>query len=110
MPMRPRKAQSASSRPVVLDRRPRRRSRWVTSTKTLQRSASGFSARCAASAFRCESMLCLSCHIATNATETEPRRPNAMFKFTEEHEWLRIEGDIATVGITPHAQEQLGDL
>jgi glycine cleavage system H protein len=30
--------------------------------------------------------------------------------FTEDHEWLRIEGDIATVGITDYAQEQLGDL
>lgn len=33
-----------------------------------------------------------------------------MLKFTSEHEWVRIEGDAATVGITPHAQEQLGDL
>ncbi len=33
-----------------------------------------------------------------------------MLKFTPEHEWLRIEGDIATVGITQHAQEQLGEL
>lgn len=30
--------------------------------------------------------------------------------FTEEHEWLRVDGDVATVGITNHAQEQLGDL
>jgi glycine cleavage system H protein len=33
-----------------------------------------------------------------------------MLKFTRDHEWLRIEGDIATIGITPYAQEQLGDL
>jgi glycine cleavage system H protein len=33
-----------------------------------------------------------------------------MLKFTAEHEWLMIEGDIATVGITKHATEQLGDL
>jgi glycine cleavage system H protein len=33
-----------------------------------------------------------------------------MLKFTEEHEWLKIEGDVATVGITQHAAEQLGDL
>ena len=33
-----------------------------------------------------------------------------MLRFTEEHEWLRLEGDIATVGITAHAAEQLGDL
>ena len=36
--------------------------------------------------------------------------PSAMLKFTQEHEWVRIEGDIATVGITQHAQERLGDL
>ena len=33
-----------------------------------------------------------------------------MLKFTEDHEWLNIEGGIATVGITSHAVEQLGDL
>ena len=33
-----------------------------------------------------------------------------MLKFTKDHEWLRIEGDIATVGITQYAQEQLGNL
>ncbi len=30
--------------------------------------------------------------------------------FTQDHEWIRVEGGIATVGITNHAQEQLGDL
>ncbi len=33
-----------------------------------------------------------------------------MLKFTRDHEWIRMEGDIATVGITPFAQEKLGDL
>ncbi len=33
-----------------------------------------------------------------------------MLKFTAEHEWLKLEGDVATVGITNHAAEQLGDL
>jgi glycine cleavage system H protein len=31
-------------------------------------------------------------------------------KFTEEHEWLRSEGDIVVVGITEHASTQLGDV
>ena len=31
-------------------------------------------------------------------------------KYTEEHEWILIEGDVATVGITDHAQEQLGEI
>jgi glycine cleavage system H protein len=30
--------------------------------------------------------------------------------FTREHEWVRVEGDTATVGISNHAQEQLGDI
>ena len=33
-----------------------------------------------------------------------------MLKFTDDHEWLKIEGDVATVGITSHATEQLGDI
>ncbi len=31
-------------------------------------------------------------------------------KFTKDHEWVRMEGDVAVVGITPHAAEQLGDV
>ena len=31
-------------------------------------------------------------------------------RFTEDHEWLRIEGDLVVVGITEHASEQLGDV
>lgn len=31
-------------------------------------------------------------------------------KYTSDHEWLKIDGDTATVGITPHAQDALGDV
>jgi len=31
-------------------------------------------------------------------------------KYTKDHEWLSVDGEIATVGITDYAQEQLGDL
>jgi len=31
-------------------------------------------------------------------------------KYTKDHEWVRLDGDIATVGITGYAQEQLGDV
>ena len=31
-------------------------------------------------------------------------------KYTEDHEWLTVDGDIATVGITVHAQDALGDV
>jgi glycine cleavage system H protein len=33
-----------------------------------------------------------------------------MLKYTKDHEWLRMDGEVATVGITPYAQEKLGDL
>jgi len=31
-------------------------------------------------------------------------------RYSQEHEWVRLEGDTATIGITPYAQEQLGDV
>jgi glycine cleavage system H protein len=32
------------------------------------------------------------------------------YRYTKEHEWVRVEGDIATVGITDYAQHELGDV
>jgi len=34
----------------------------------------------------------------------------AATRYTKDHEWIRLDGDVATVGITEHAQEQLGDI
>jgi glycine cleavage system H protein len=34
----------------------------------------------------------------------------ANFHYTKEHEWVRVEGDIGVVGITDHAQQELGDI
>ena len=34
----------------------------------------------------------------------------AIERFTKDHEWIRVDGDIGTVGITEHAQTQLGDI
>ena len=31
-------------------------------------------------------------------------------KFSKEHEWITLEGDVATIGITKHATEMLGDI
>ncbi len=31
-------------------------------------------------------------------------------KYTESHEWVRLDGDVATIGITDHAQSELGDV
>src|ERR1039458_5126475 len=34
----------------------------------------------------------------------------ADYKYTKEHEWLKVEGNTGTIGITDHAQESLGDI
>ena len=34
----------------------------------------------------------------------------ANLKYTETHEWIRLDGDVATIGITDHAQSELGDV
>jgi glycine cleavage system H protein len=34
----------------------------------------------------------------------------AEFRYSKEHEWVKVEGDLATVGITDHAQQALGDI
>lgn len=34
----------------------------------------------------------------------------ADFRYTKEHEWVHLEGNVATVGITDHAQHELGDI
>lgn len=33
-----------------------------------------------------------------------------MMKFTETHEWVSLDGDIATIGVSEHAQQELGDI
>jgi glycine cleavage system H protein len=32
------------------------------------------------------------------------------FRYTKEHEWVRVDGEIGTIGITDHAQQELGDI
>ena len=34
----------------------------------------------------------------------------ASVRYSEEHEWVRLDGDVATIGITDYAQQQLGDV
>jgi glycine cleavage system H protein len=34
----------------------------------------------------------------------------ANLKYTEDHEWIRVEGNVAYIGVTDYAQEQLGDI
>ena len=39
-----------------------------------------------------------------------PQQDEGIMKYTEEHEWLRVDGDLLVVGITEYAAKQLGDV
>src|ERR1700749_2384643 len=67
---------------------------------------------CAARPCRWKSLPCPSPPTATTAARFFSYQPteNNMIKYTEDHEWLSVAGDIATVGITHHAQDALGDV
>lgn len=43
-----------------------------------------------------------------SSTQGEPDMTS--MRYTREHEWIRVDGEIGTVGITDYAQEQLGDV
>ena len=58
-------------------------------------------------------MCCLQFNFCSTALRTlivSQKKDPVTVKYTREHEWIRIEGDSATVGITFYAQEQLGDV
>src|SRR5882724_5960980 len=82
-----------------------RRWRWAICRRRTPRQGVWCLPNCADSACRCGSRRCLSFPIPTNAEED-----SMTTLFTSDHEWLRIEGDVATIGITDYAQSQLGDV
>src|ERR1700682_2114462 len=95
---------SARSPQAALAPASMRRSRWAI-CPVLMPSAVWCSPNCAASDCRCEWQRPPSFPTPTNA------RGFAMTTlFTSDHEWLRIEGDVATIGVTDYAQSQLGDV
>src|ERR1700687_4106142 len=82
-----------------------RRSRWATCRPRRQHPAVWYLPNCAERDCRCGSQ----------PHPSFPTRTNAegffmMTLFTPDHEWLRIEGDVATIGVTDYAQSQLGDV
>jgi glycine cleavage system H protein len=46
----------------------------------------------------------------TTAAEPQEELPMTLPRFTTDHEWIRLDGDLAVVGITDYAQSQLGDV
>src|ERR1700761_3672421 len=82
-----------------------RRSRWAICRSRMPRPAHPCSPKSAASACPCRSRRCRSFPTPTNA--------EGLFMttlFTDDHEWLKIDGDVATIGVTDYAQSQLGDV
>jgi glycine cleavage system H protein len=53
---------------------------------------------------------CLLSRTVTTAAEPQEEMPMTLLRFTTDHEWIRLEGDLAVVGITDYAQSQLGDV
>src|SRR4029079_17622495 len=70
-----------------------------------QRSARKSLRKSAGNACRCKSLPCPSFPTPINAEGS-----HMTVLFTTDHEWLRIEGDVATIGVTDYAQSQLGDV
>src|SRR5688572_12234441 len=50
------------------------------------------------------------CHSFPTRTDDDRRLFMSSLHFTKDHEWIRVDGNVATVGITNYAQEQLGDV
>src|ERR1700743_542262 len=76
----------------------------------MQQSAAGYLPNCAGSACRSRYRRCPSFPTLTNAESANAKGFSMTTLFTSDHEWLRIEGDIATIGVTDYAQSQLGDV
>src|SRR4051794_501188 len=82
-----------------------RRWRWAICRPPTPRSTRRFSPRSAVSGCRCASRQCHSFPTPINAEGIVMTT-----LFTTDHEWLRIDDDVATIGITDYAQSQLGDV
>src|SRR6202022_1771110 len=82
-----------------------RRSPWAICRLRMPRQAVWCLPNCADSGCRCGSQPHPSFPTLTNAEGFVMTT-----LFTADHEWLRIEGDVATIGITDYAQSQLGDV
>lgn len=63
----------------------------------------------AAFAAKSVSSLGLRCGLSALATRTYATVVDGL-KYAKDHEWVKVEGDVATVGITDHAQSELGDV
>src|SRR5882724_5477764 len=84
--------------------------RWGTYPRHWPRPARSCSPNCAASACRCGYRRCPSFPTPTNAELANAKGSAMTTLYTADHEWLRIDGDVATIGVTDYAQSQLGDV
>src|SRR4051812_18008487 len=105
LPMRLRPRRSERSPRAALARASTLPSRWAICRHRYRPEAHRFSPRCAGSGYRFRSHPCPSFPTPINA-----RGSFMTVLFTSDHEWLRIEGDVATIGVTDYAQSQLGDV
>ncbi len=100
-----RASRSARSRPAASGRASTVRWRWAMCRRRMRPTGRSYSPKCAASASPSASPPFPSHPMATSAEDFW-----MTVLYTADHEWLRIEGDVATVGVTDYAQTQLGDV
>src|SRR3984957_10628942 len=86
-----------------------RRSQWVICRPRMRLWADWYLPNCAGSACRCGSPPCPLFPTLINAELVNAEGLIMTTLYTSDHEWLRIDGDVATIGVTDYAQSQLGD-
>src|SRR5689334_8839765 len=87
-----------------------RPSPWVISKAVLPPTAPRWICWCAAKPCPRSSRPCPLCPIAIAEKPNDQEFPMSEVRYTDQHEWIRLDGDEATVGITKHAAEALGDV
>ena len=101
---------SARSPQAASARASMHRWRWAICRHRSPPSAPLSSPKCAVSDCRCRSPPRPSFPTLTNAELANARGSFMTTLYTSDHEWLHIEGDVATIGVTDYAQSQLGDV
>src|SRR5476651_1101606 len=104
-PNRSARSPQAASAPASM-----RRSRWAICRRRTPHPVVWCLPNCADSGCRCGQRRCRSFPTLTNAEFANAEGTVMTTLFTPDHEWLRIEGDVATIGVTDYAQSQLGDV
>src|SRR3984885_6703839 len=108
--MQPPPSPSAASPRVDSAPASTRQSQWVICRLRTPPSVHWYLPNCAGNDCRCGSPPCPLFPTLINVELVNAEGLIMTTLYTSDHEWLRIEGDVATIGVTDYAQSQLGDV